>query len=46
MRLDPGLHVRLAGLKAYLEHGVELNLVADQVPDGHVEGWEDVRDDE
>lgn len=36
----------LAGLKAYLEHGVELNLVADQVPDGHVEGWEDVRDDE
>ncbi|MCL1634807.1 SRPBCC family protein [Luteimonas sp. SX5] len=29
----------LAGLKAFLEHGVELNLVADKNPDGHVAGW-------
>jgi uncharacterized protein YndB with AHSA1/START domain len=29
----------LAGLKAYLEHGVELDLVADHAPDALVEGW-------
>jgi uncharacterized protein YndB with AHSA1/START domain len=29
----------LAGLKAYLEHGVELNLVPDHAPDALVEGW-------
>lgn len=29
----------LAGLKAYLEHGLRLNLVADKNPDAHVEGW-------
>jgi hypothetical protein len=25
----------LAGLKAWLEHGIELNLVADRFPEGH-----------
>jgi len=25
----------LAGLTAWLEHGIELNLVADRHPDGH-----------
>jgi len=25
----------LAGLKAWLEHGIELNLVADHAPDAH-----------
>jgi len=29
----------LAGLKALLEHGIRLNLVADKNPDGHVPGW-------
>jgi len=29
----------LAGLKAFLEHGVKLNLVADRNPDAHKEGW-------
>ena len=29
----------LAGLKALLEHGVRLNLVADKNPDAHKEGW-------
>ena len=29
----------LAGLKAWLEHGVELNLVDDKWPDKHVAGW-------
>lgn len=29
----------LAGLKAYLEHGIELDLVADHAPDALVEGW-------
>ncbi|MBT8400272.1 MAG: SRPBCC family protein [Rhodothermia bacterium] len=27
----------LAGLKAYLEHGIQLNLVADHHPDAHVD---------
>jgi hypothetical protein len=31
-----GFSYVLAGLKAWLEHGVELNLVADHVPDAHV----------
>lgn len=26
----------LSGLKAYLEHGVQLNLVGDKAPDSHV----------
>lgn len=29
----------LAGLKAFLEHGIKLNLVADKNPDAHVDGW-------
>lgn len=33
-----GFTLVLAGLKAYLEHGIELNLVADHHPDAHVEG--------
>jgi uncharacterized protein YndB with AHSA1/START domain len=31
-----GFSLTLAGCKAYLEHGVELNLVADHNPDTHV----------
>lgn len=30
-----GFALLLAGLKAYLEHGINLNLVADCHPDGH-----------
>ena len=30
-----GFSLVLAGAKAYLEHGIELNLVADRFPDGH-----------
>ncbi|EPC03327.1 activator of HSP90 ATPase [Litchfieldella anticariensis FP35 = DSM 16096] len=30
----------LAGLKAFLEHGIKLNLVADKNPDAHVDGWQ------
>jgi uncharacterized protein YndB with AHSA1/START domain len=30
----------LAGLKAFLEHGVKLNLVADKNPDAHKDGWQ------
>jgi len=30
-----GFTIVLAGLKAYLEHGIALNLVADQHPDAH-----------
>lgn len=29
----------LAGLKAFLEHGIKLNLVADKNPDAHKPGW-------
>ena len=35
-----GFTFALAGLKAYLEHGIELNLTADAYPDARVEGWE------
>jgi uncharacterized protein YndB with AHSA1/START domain len=31
-----GFTIVLAGLKAWLEHGVALNLVADQYPEGHL----------
>jgi len=31
--LSPGFTIVLAGLKALLEHGIELNLVRDQFPD-------------
>lgn len=29
----------LAGLKAFLEHGIRLNLVEDKNPDAHTNGW-------
>ena len=35
-----GFSLLLAGLKAFLEHGIELNLVADHAPDALVEGWD------
>lgn len=34
-----GFAFLLAGLKAFLEHGVRLNLVADHHPDANVESW-------
>ena len=34
-----GFSLVLAGLKAFLEHRLELNLVADHDPDSLVEGW-------
>ncbi|RJE90349.1 polyketide cyclase [Paenibacillus sp. 1011MAR3C5] len=33
-----GYTMVLCGLKAYLEHGIVLNLVADKAPDAHVQG--------
>ena len=39
-----GFNLLLAGLKAFLEHGIELNLVADHVPDALVEGWSSRRE--
>ena len=30
----------LAGLKALLEHGVDLNVVPDKAPEAHVAGWQ------
>jgi uncharacterized protein YndB with AHSA1/START domain len=35
-----GFSFVLAGLKAFLEHGIELNLIADHAPDALVAGWE------
>jgi uncharacterized protein YndB with AHSA1/START domain len=34
-----GFTFLLAGLKAFLEHGIELNLIADHEPSALVEGW-------
>jgi len=34
-----GFTFLLAGLKAFLEHGIELNLIADHEPAALVEGW-------
>lgn len=34
-----GFSFVLAALKAFLEHGIELNIVADHAPDALVEGW-------
>ncbi len=34
-----GFSFLLADLKAFLEHGIELNLVPDHAPDALVEGW-------
>jgi uncharacterized protein YndB with AHSA1/START domain len=34
-----GFSLVLAGLKAFLEHGIELNVVVDHDPDALVKGW-------
>ena len=34
-----GFSFLLAGLKAFLDHGIELNLVPDHAPDALAEGW-------
>ncbi|HEU4556868.1 MAG TPA: SRPBCC family protein [Longimicrobium sp.] len=34
-----GFSLLLAGLKAFLEHGIELRLVEDHAPDALAEGW-------
>lgn len=34
-----GFSFLLAGLKVFLEHGIEPNLVEDHAPDALVEGW-------
>lgn len=34
-----GFNLLLAGLKAFLEHGIDLSLVADHAPAALVEGW-------
>lgn len=34
-----GFNLLLAGLKAFLEHGIELKLVPDHAPEALVEGW-------
>jgi uncharacterized protein YndB with AHSA1/START domain len=34
-----GFSFLLAGLKAFLEHGIEPNLVVDHAPDALVDGW-------
>lgn len=36
-----GFALVLAGAKAWLEHGIELNVVRDRHPDMLVEGWKD-----
>lgn len=38
-----GFNLLLAGLKAFLEHGIELNLVVDHAPDALAEGWKEQR---
>jgi uncharacterized protein YndB with AHSA1/START domain len=38
-----GFSFLLAGLKAFLEHGIELNLIADHAPAALVEGWDSRR---
>ncbi len=38
-----GFTFLIAGLKAFLEHGIRLNLIADHVPDAHVAGWDNPR---
>ncbi len=38
-----GFSFLLAGVKAYLEHGIELNLVADHAPASLVAGWDSSR---
>lgn len=38
--LTQGWNLVLAAAKAWLEHGIALNLVADKAPDHNVEGWD------
>ncbi len=38
--LTQGWNLVLAAAKAWLEHGVDLKLVADKAPDHNVEGWD------
>jgi uncharacterized protein YndB with AHSA1/START domain len=40
-----GFSLLLASLKAFLEHGIELNIVADHDPDALVKGWTPRRSD-
>ena len=37
--LTQGWNLVLAAAKAWLEHGVNINVVADKAPDHNVEGW-------
>ena len=37
--LTQGWNLVLAAAKAWLEHGINLNLIADKAPDHNVEGW-------
>jgi uncharacterized protein YndB with AHSA1/START domain len=39
LNLTQGYNLVLAAAKAWLEHGVNLNLVADHDPNAHVPGW-------
>lgn len=38
--LTQGWNLVLAAAKAWLEHGIELNIVADKAPDHNIKGWE------
>jgi uncharacterized protein YndB with AHSA1/START domain len=37
--LAQGWNIVLCAAKAWLEHGVELNAIADKAPDHNIEGW-------
>jgi len=38
--LTQGWNLVLAATKAWLEHGINLNIVADKAPDQNIEGWD------
>jgi uncharacterized protein YndB with AHSA1/START domain len=38
--LTQGWNLALAAAKAWLEHGINLNIVADKAPDHNIEGWD------
>ena len=38
--LTQGWNLVLAAAKAWLEHGIDLNIVADKAPDHNVKGWD------
>ncbi len=38
--LTQGWNLVLAAAKAWLEHGINLNIVADKSPDHNIEGWD------